>query len=206
MLPIRQSISARQRNALASVCGSMKMKLEKSVLTLSQNEAFTISSLLDMSMKLRLIDPRSKNRILSTVRTIMESYSLTRDLRDVSDEIFPASMRHEFLRAEMEALLDPSELPQRVGPMEELDLYEMPPPPSIGYRGVALVEDDMYLFNYHIMCFIILRNMLLQNLNFCFFIPMTGQVSYPLLALVAKEFLAVQVASAACERLFSEGR
>ena len=35
---------------------------------------------------------------------------------------------------------------------------------------------------------------------------MTGQVSYPLLALVAKEFLAVQATSAACERLFSEGR
>ena len=48
--------------------------------------------------------------------------------------------------------------------------------------------------------------MLLQNLNFCFFIPMTGQVSYPLLALVVKEFLAVQATSVACERLFSEGR
>ena len=64
----------------------------------------------------------------------------------------------------------------------------------------------MYLFNYPIMCFIRLRNMLLQNLNFCFFIPMTGQVSYPFLALVAKEFLAVQVTSAAFERLFLEGR
>ena len=53
----------------------------------------------------------------------MESYSLTRDLPNVSVEISTASMRHEFLRAEMEALLDPSELPQRVGPMEELDLY-----------------------------------------------------------------------------------
>ena len=61
----------------------------------------------------------------------------------------------------------------------------------------------MYLFNYKIMCFIRLRNMLLQNLNFYFFIPMTSQVSYPLLALVAKEFLAVQATSAACERLFS---
>ena len=64
----------------------------------------------------------------------------------------------------------------------------------------------MYLFNYHIMCFIRLRNMLLQNLNFCFFIPMTGQVSYPLLALMEKEFLEVQATSAACERIFSAGR
>ena len=70
----------------------------------------------------------------------------------------------------------------------------------------ALVEDDRYLLNYYIMCFIRLRNMLLQNLNFCFFILMIGQVSYPLLALVAKEFLAVQATSATCERLFSEGR
>ena len=62
-------------------------------------------------MKLRLIDPGSKNEILSTVRTIMESYSLTRDLLDVSVEISAASMRHEFLRAEMEAFLDPSKLP-----------------------------------------------------------------------------------------------
>ena len=68
------------------------------------------------------------------------------------------------------------------------------------------MEDDKYLFNYHIMCFIRLRNMLLQNLNFYFFIPMTGQVSYPFLALVAKEFLAIQATSAACKRLFSEGR
>ena len=58
----------------------------------------------------------------------MESYSLIRDLRDVSVEISTTSMRHEFLRAEMEALLDPSELPRRVGPMEELDLYAMAPP------------------------------------------------------------------------------
>ena len=64
----------------------------------------------------------------------------------------------------------------------------------------------MYLLNYHIMCFIRLRNMLLQNLNFIFFIPMIGQVSYPLLELVSKEFLAVQATSAVCERLFSEGR
>ena len=35
---------------------------------------------------------------------------------------------------------------------------------------------------------------------------MIGQVSYPLLALVAKEFLAVQATSTACERLFSKGR
>ena len=68
------------------------------------------------------------------------------------------------------------------------------------------MEDDKYLLNYHIMCFIRLRNMLLQNLNFYFYIPMIGQVSYPLLALVAKEFLAVQATSVACERLFSEGR
>ena len=68
------------------------------------------------------------------------------------------------------------------------------------------MEDDRYLFNYHTMCFIRLRNMLLQNLNFYFFIPMTGQVSYPLLALVAKEFLVVQATSAACEPLFLEGR
>ena len=67
------------------------------------------------------------------------------------------------------------------------------------------MEDDRYLLNYHIMCFIRLRNMLLQNFNFYFFIPMTGQVSYPLLALVAKEFLAVQATSATCERLFLEG-
>ena len=80
-----------------------------------------------------------------------------------------------------------------------------PPPPSIEYRGVALVEDERYLFNYHIMCFTRLRNILLQNLNFYFFIPMTGQVSHPLLALVAKEFLEVQATSAACERLSSEG-
>ena len=64
----------------------------------------------------------------------------------------------------------------------------------------------MYLLNYHIMCFIGLRNMLLANLNLYFFIPMIGQVSYPLLALFAKEFLAVQATSAACERFFSEGR
>ena len=64
----------------------------------------------------------------------------------------------------------------------------------------------MYLLNYHIMCFIRLRNMLLQNLHFCFLIPMIGQVSYPLFTLVAKEFLAVQATSAACERLFSQGR
>ena len=78
-------------------------------------------------MKLRLIDRGSKNGILSTARTIMESYSLTRDLRDMSIEIYVASMRHEFLRVEMEALLDPSELPQRVGLMEELDLYATAP-------------------------------------------------------------------------------
>ena len=35
---------------------------------------------------------------------------------------------------------------------------------------------------------------------------MIGQVSYPLLALVAKEFLAVQATNAACEQIFSEGR
>ena len=127
MLPIGQSISTRQRNALASVCGFMKVKLDKYVSILTQNEAFTIGSLLDPSMKLRLIDPGSKNGILSTVRTIMESYSLTRDHQDVSIEIYVASMRHEFLRAEMEALLDLYELPQRVGPMEELDLYATAP-------------------------------------------------------------------------------
>ena len=99
---------------------------------LSQNEAFTIDSLLDPSMKLRLIDPSSKNGILSIVRTIMKSYSLTRDLLDVFVEISTTSMRHEFLRVEMEALLDPSELPQRVGPMEELDLYVTAPPPVLG--------------------------------------------------------------------------
>ena len=128
MLPIGQSISPRQRNALASVCGAMKVKLDKYVSILAQNEAFTIGSLLDLSMKLRLIDLSSKNVILSTVRTIMESYSLTRDLPDMSVEISTASMRHEFLRAEMEALLDPCELPQRVGLMEELDLYVTSPP------------------------------------------------------------------------------
>ena len=67
------------------------------------------------------------------------------------------------------------------------------------------MKDDMYLLNYHIMYFIRLRNMLLQNLNFCYFIPMTGQISYPLLALVAKEFLVVQATSAACDQLFSKG-
>ena len=128
MLPIGQSISTRQRNALASVFGAMKAKLEKYVSILAQNEAFTIGSLLDPSMKLRLIDPSSKNEIFSTVRTIMESYSLTKDLRDVSIEIFVVSMRHEFLRGEMEAFLDLSEQPQRVGPMEELDLYATAPP------------------------------------------------------------------------------
>ena len=122
-LPIGQSISTGQRKALASVCGAMKAKLDKYVSVHAQNEAFTISSLLDPSMKLRLIDPGSKNEIFSTVRTIIESYSLTRDLPNVSAEISTTSMRHEFLRAEMEALLDPSELPQRVGLMEELDLY-----------------------------------------------------------------------------------
>ena len=127
MLPIGQSISTGQRNTLASVCGSMKVKLENYVSILAQNEAFTISSLLDPSMNLRLINPGSKNGILSTVRTIMKSYSLTRDLRDVSIEISAASKRHEFLRAEMEALLDVSELPQRVGLMEELDLYATTP-------------------------------------------------------------------------------
>ena len=105
----------------------MKVKLDKYVSILAQNEAFTIGSLLDLSMKLCLIDPGSKNEILSTVLTIMESYSLTRDLPDVSVEISTAPMRHEFLRAEMEALLDPFELPQRVGPMEELDLYATTP-------------------------------------------------------------------------------
>ena len=127
MLPIGQSISTRQRNALASVCGAMKVKLDKYVSILAQNEAFTIGSLLDPSMKLRLIDPGSKNGIFSNLRTIMESYLLTRDLPDVSVEFSTTSMRHEFLRAEMEALLDPSELPQRVGPMEELDLYARAP-------------------------------------------------------------------------------
>ena len=82
-------------------------------------------------MKLRLIDPGSKNGILSTARTIMESYSVTRDLPDVSVKISAASMRHEFPRAEMEALLDLSELPQRVGLMEELDLYATAPPPPV---------------------------------------------------------------------------
>ena len=128
MLPIGQSISTGQRNALASVSGAIKVKLEKYVSILAQDEAFTIGSLLDPSMKLHLIDPGSKNGILSTVRTIMESYSVTRDLPDMSVEISVASMRHEFLRAEMEALLDPFELPQRVGPMEELDLYATAPP------------------------------------------------------------------------------
>ena len=127
MLPIGKSISTGQRNSIASVCGAMKVKLEKYVSILAQNEAFTIGSLLDPSMKLRLIDCGSKNMILSTVQTIMESYSLTRDLPDVSVEISAASMSHEFLRAEMEALLDPSELPQRVGLMEELDLYATAP-------------------------------------------------------------------------------
>ena len=128
MLSIGQSISTGQRNALASVCGAMKVKLKKYVSILAQNEAFTIGSLLDPSMKLRLIDPGSKNEIFSTVQTIMESYSLTRDHPDVSVEISVASMTHEFLREEMEALLDPSELPQRFGPMEELDLYATSPP------------------------------------------------------------------------------
>ena len=67
MLPIGQSISTGQRNALASVCGAMKLKLEKYVSILTQNEDFTIGSLLDLLMKLRLIDPGSKNEILSTV-------------------------------------------------------------------------------------------------------------------------------------------
>ena len=58
----------------------------------------------------------------------MEAYSLTRDLRDVSVEISNASMRHLFLQAEMEAFLDLFELPQRVGLMEELDLYGTAPP------------------------------------------------------------------------------
>ena len=34
---------------------------------------------------------------------------------------------------------------------------------------------------------------------------MTGQVSYPLLELVAKEFLAVRATSTMCEQLFSKG-
>ena len=127
MLPIGQSISTRQRNVLASVCGAMKVKLEKYVSILAQNETFIIGSLLDPSMKLCLIDLGLKNKIFSTIRTIMESYLLTRDLPDVSVEISVASMRHEFLRAEMEALLDSSELPQRVGPMEQLDLYAISP-------------------------------------------------------------------------------
>ena len=128
MLLIGQSISTGQRNALASVCGAMKVKLEKYVSILGQNEAFTIGYLLDPLMKLRLIDPISKNKIFSIVRTIMESYSLTRDLQDASVETSVASMRHEFLQAEMEVLLDLSELSQRVGPMEELDLYATTPP------------------------------------------------------------------------------
>ena len=105
----------------------MKVKLEKYVSIFAQNESFTIGSLLDLSMKLRIIDPGSKNGIMSTVQTIMETYSLTRDLQDVSIEISVASMRHEFLQAEMEALLYPSELPQIVGLMEELDLYATAP-------------------------------------------------------------------------------
>ena len=71
MLQVGQSISTGQRNALASVCGAMKVKLDKYVSILAQNEAFTIGSLLDPSMKLHLIDFGSKNGILSTVRTIM---------------------------------------------------------------------------------------------------------------------------------------
>ena len=71
MIPIGQSISTGQRNALASVCGTMKVKLDKYVSMLAQNEAFTIGSLLDPSMKLRLVDHGSRNRILSNVRTIM---------------------------------------------------------------------------------------------------------------------------------------
>ena len=67
MLPIGQSISPKQRNALASVYGAMKVKLDKYVSIVAQNEAFTIGSILDPSMKLRLIDPSSKNGILSTV-------------------------------------------------------------------------------------------------------------------------------------------
>ena len=97
MLPIGQSISTWQRNALASVCGAMKVKLEKYVSILAQNDAFTIGSLLDPSMKLRLIDPGSKNEIFSTEQTIMVSYSLTRDLPVVSVEISATSIRHEFL-------------------------------------------------------------------------------------------------------------
>ena len=92
VLPIGHYTSTGQRNALASVCGAMKLKLEKYVLILAQNEAFTISSLLDPPVKLRLIDLNSKNRILSAVRSIMESYSLTKDLQDVSVEISDASI------------------------------------------------------------------------------------------------------------------
>ncbi|XP_078442931.1 uncharacterized protein LOC144712513 [Wolffia australiana] len=70
---------------------------------------------------------------------------------------------------ELEEILDPSELPQRVDPIAELDVYATPP----------------------------------QHLVWRCYI---GQFSYPALALVAKEFLAVQATSAACDSLFSEGR
>ena len=79
-------------------------------------------------MKLRLIDPQVKNIVLSTVRTIMESYSLSRNLGDQPTHHSTPSMRHDFLRMELEELLDPSELPQRVNPMEELDVYATAPP------------------------------------------------------------------------------
>ncbi|XP_078435022.1 uncharacterized protein LOC144706018 [Wolffia australiana] len=43
---------------------------------------------------------------------------------------------------ELQELLDPCELPQRVDPIEEPYVYATPPPPSTWYKGVALVEDD----------------------------------------------------------------
>ena len=56
-------------------------------------------------------------------------------------------------------------------------------PAQYWVQSVALVEDDMYLFNYHIMCFIRLRNMLLQNLNFYFFYPHDNSSFIPLISI-----------------------
>ncbi|XP_078433662.1 uncharacterized protein LOC144704952 [Wolffia australiana] len=75
---------------------------------------------------------------------------------------------------ELEEILDPSKLPQRVDPIAELDVYTMPPPAF----GMVVLH---------------------------WWKP-TVQLSYPALALVAKEFLEVQAMSAVCERLFLEGR
>ncbi|XP_078442919.1 uncharacterized protein LOC144712496 [Wolffia australiana] len=173
-LLVEHTMSAKQRNALSNVCSAMRAKIEKYVSLQTRNEAFTIASLLDPSMKLCLIDPRAKNDVLSTVRNIMQSHSASRNVGSRSTERFDLSTMSDFIQMELQELLDPSEILQRVDPIEELDVYVTAPP--------AFGTEVLHWWK------------------------MTGQLSFPMLALVPKEFLVVQATSAACERLFSEGR